>query len=88
MLKESELPPFNELAKCIKCGFTNIRTRFYSRKQDPPVEVQRDVLKGKRISHYSEHYMHFSFNFLLRTCERCSFQWAEQALDVKLEPGT
>lgn len=61
-----ELPPFDAMSRCRKCGGWESYVRWYAAEADLPVpdgEVTHPRVDAR------EHLEH--------TCERCGFAWAE-----------
>lgn len=68
VMKNVILPPLDLEKKCIKCGSEDISVYFQ---------------EGDVCPHNASNYCYCSQDSMMRTCQRCKFQWVEAPL---LEP--
>lgn len=56
-----DLPPYDEKARCLKCGYSEVATRYHFTRDQPGCDALPVTL--------AEH--------LCRTCGRCGYRWQE-----------
>jgi hypothetical protein len=61
-----ELPPYNAAAKCAKCGFDRVSSRWCAKAE------KQDSICADMKPHV-EH--------MVRFCRRCAFAWMEACMD-------
>lgn len=62
---------YNKHSQCVKCGCSDVHTRYYARQYDYPYHL--DGIRSKIPD----------TDAIVKTCKRCGYKWLEEPLDVE-----